>query len=42
MMAYLGPFGSGKSIIIQQALNNIANIHVHVFNIWQLHDDRSI
>ena len=42
MVAYLGPFGSGKSIIIQQALNNIANIHVHTFDIWQRHDDRSI
>ncbi len=42
MVAYLGPFGSGKSIIIQQALNNITNIHVHTFDIWQRHDDRSI
>ena len=42
MVAYLGPFGSGKSIIIKQALGKIPNAYSHTFDIWQRHDDRSI
>ena len=41
MVAYLGPFGSGKSIIIKQALGKIPNAYSHTFDIWQRHDDRS-
>ena len=42
MIAYLGPFGSGKSIIIKQALADLPHAYTHTFDIWQRHDDRSI
>ena len=42
MIAYLGPFGSGKSTIIKQALADLPHVYTHTFDIWQRHDDRSI
>ena len=42
MVAYLGPFGSGKSTIIHNAVNELRNVYVYDFDLWQYHDDRSI
>lgn len=42
MVAYLGPFGSGKSTIVHNATNELRNVHVYDFDLWQYHDDRSI